>query len=137
MTVVRATVTDLDAMLAIERASHPQPWTREGLEEEILRDQCWVVHDEGRVAAYLVMWIVLDELQIQNVTTDPSRRRKGFARALLAHVIARAGERLITLEVRASNAAAMALYESFGFKRVGLRRGYYTNGDDAVLMERR
>ena len=130
-----ATLADVPQILTIERASHPEPWTERGIEEEITRGSLWVADD---VSAYIVMWIVLDEAQIQNVTTDPTRRRSGLGRALLQNAIERAREAKctrITLEVRDSNAAAIALYEAFGFTRVGLRKRFYSNGDAALLMD--
>jgi ribosomal-protein-alanine N-acetyltransferase len=141
--VERATHADLAGMLAIERASHPRPWSEAGLAEEIARaeerGETWVVRVDGRIVAYVVVWFVVDEMQIQNVTTDPAERRKGYAAELVRCALHRAearGCRRITLEVRAGNTAAIALYEAFAFARVGVRPRYYTNGDDAVLMER-
>ncbi|MCC6810101.1 MAG: ribosomal protein S18-alanine N-acetyltransferase [Deltaproteobacteria bacterium] len=143
MTPERARPEDLPAILAIERASHPQPWTESGLREEIERPadrgEMWVLRENTRAVAYLVIWFIVDEAQIQNVTSDPAARRKGYARTLVAHAIDRARAKhctRLTLEVRATNAAALALYESTGFTRVGERPRYYTNGDTALLMER-
>jgi [ribosomal protein S18]-alanine N-acetyltransferase len=142
VSITRANLGDLPRMLAIERASHPQPWTETGLREEIERDsargETWVLHEDGVVAAFVILWFIVDEMQVQNVSTDPARRRRGHARALLRCALHRAEVRgctKVTLEVRASNTAALALYESFRFDRVGLRPRYYSNGDDAVLME--
>jgi [ribosomal protein S18]-alanine N-acetyltransferase len=73
-----------------------------------------------------------------NVAVDPARRREGIGRALIEGLIARAGtEASYTLEVRVSNAAAIALYESYDFRRAGTRPRYYAdNGEDAVIMWR-
>ncbi len=130
-----ATAADVPAILRIERASHPEPWSERGFLDEIKRGSLWVLDD---VSAYVVMWIVLDEAQIQNITTDPELRRRGLGRALLTEAIALAREQQcsrVTLEVRDTNAAAIALYETLAFKRVGLRKRFYSNGDAAVLMD--
>ena len=130
-----ATTADLPRILSIERVSHPEPWTEQGFAEEVAKGTLWVLDD---VTAYLVMWIVLDEAQIQNITTDPHRRRAGLGKTLLLQAIEYARERhctRMTLEVRETNAAAIALYETHGFVRVGLRKRFYSNGDAAVLMD--
>jgi ribosomal-protein-alanine N-acetyltransferase len=75
------------------------------------------------------------------VAVDPTRRRQGIARALLGGLLAEAQARdlrLVVLEVRPSNREAIALYESFGFRVTGRRRGYYYDtGEDALIMETR
>lgn len=141
MNAERPTSDDVPTMLAIERASHPEPWSEAGLREEIARDdrlgECWVIRDKGKVVAYIVLWFVLDEMQIQNVTTDPAQRRRGYGKALMQAAMRRAEARKcsrVTLEVRTTNTAAIALYGAFGFHEVGRRRHYYKNGDDALLM---
>ena len=134
---------DLDAVLEIERASHPAPWSRETfLEEthrgwarlEVLREQ-----PGGPVRGYLNYWLVGDEVHILNLTVDPAARRRGLAARLLEHVFAFAREHrcvMVTLEVRRSNRPAIALYRRHDFRPVGLRPRYYGNGEDAILMLR-
>ena len=88
--------------------------------------------------AFLLAWVAADELHVIDLATDPGCRRRGAARALLARAIAdaRAGrQRVVQLEVRASNLPARRLYESAGFELVGVRRGYYSDsGEDAFEM---
>lgn len=92
--------------------------------------------------AYIVgfagIWIMADEAHITNIATRESYRRRGLGELLLISVIDLTTElnaSLITLEVRVSNTTAQSLYHKYGFNRVGLRRGYYTdNGEDAILM---
>ena len=90
------------------------------------------------VFGYMVAWHVADELHILNIATDPAHRCRGIGSALLSHAIrfAQANEiRLVLLEVRKSNVAAIHLYLSFGFSVLRLRVGYYANNDeDAVEM---
>jgi ribosomal protein S18 acetylase RimI-like enzyme len=93
----------------------------------------------GPPCGVLVAWRVADELEILFVATDPRHRRRGVARALLGRAIVAArdeGAARLVLEVASGNAAARALYASFGFEEVGVRRGYYADGDDAVMMAR-
>src|SRR5215470_10340104 len=128
---------DLGDVLVIERASFSMPWSRGAFLYEIEQNQvarCWVGREEGRIVGYICLWEVADELHITNVAVHPDARRRGVARALLESVFARS--RLVVLEVRPSNNEALALYESFGFRVVGRRRGYYYDtGEDALVME--
>ena len=134
---------DLDEVLAIERASFTMPWSRGAFLYEIQQNRvarCWVGRlDNGPVAGYLCLWEVADELHITNVAVRPSLRRHGVARALLGSVLddgRRRGFKVVVLEVRPSNRHALTLYESFGFRVVGRRRGYYYDtGEDALVME--
>jgi len=139
---------DLPEVLAIEVSSFPHPWTREMFENELARrdiSQILVARlpDAGSpppVAGYICVWVVSDEMHINNVAVKPRWRRRGIAAALLAaaleHGRAR-GARRAFLEVRASNLGALALYQQFGFQPAGLRQGYYDHPvEDAVLMRR-
>ena len=134
---------DLDEVLAIERASFSMPWSRGAFLYEMQQNRvarCLVARDEGmRVAGYLCLWEVSDEIHITNVAVRPDSRRQGIARSLLGTVLDDARARrfkLVVLEVRPSNRHAVTLYESFGFRVVGRRRGYYYDtGEDALVME--
>ena len=135
--------SDLDAVLAIERASSPSPWGREHFLHEIRGNPHAynpVVREGGRVVAYACTWIVEGSLEINNIAVDPAHRRCGHARALLSRSMERAraeGCDRAILEVRPSNESARRLYASFGFQEVGRRRRYYEdNGEDAILMAR-
>lgn len=133
---------DLDGILAVDRASFSNPWTREMFEWEAAHSdvaRVYVVRaGDAGVIAYCAVWIVFDELHINNLAVLPAWRRRGVARALLSAVLAEArrlGAVRATLEVRASNQAARALYERAGFRPAGLRRGYYTNPvEDALIL---
>ena len=133
---------DLTDVLVIERASFSMPWSRGAFLYEVEQNQvarCWVGREDGRIVGYICLWEVADELHITNVAVHPDARRRGVARALLESVFERgraSRSRLVLLEVRPSNNEALALYESFGFRVVGRRRGYYYDtGEDALVME--
>jgi len=93
---------------------------------------------EGGPIAFALVWLVADEVHVIHVATRPSERRQGAARALLGMVIGAAkGQRarLVLLEVRRSNRAAIRLYRAQGFHAIGVRRGYYAeNSEDAIEM---
>jgi len=135
---------DLDEVLAIERASFSMPWSRGAFLYEIQQNRvarCRIVREAGAVLGYLCVWEIADEVHVTNVAVHPSRRRQGIARGLLTGLLAEAQAhdvRLVVLEVRPSNREAIALYESFGFRVTGRRRGYYYDtGEDALVMETR
>jgi [ribosomal protein S18]-alanine N-acetyltransferase len=133
---------DLDEVVTIERASFGMPWSRGAFLYEIEQNRvarCWVLRDDDRVAAYLCLWEIGDELHVTNIAVHPGMRRRGLARRLLGAILedGRARRlRAVTLEVRPTNDEARTLYESFGFRVVGRRRGYYYDtGEDALIME--
>lgn len=131
---------DLDRLAVLETRCFTIPWSRAMLADELSNDQTLylVAVCEGRIAGYAGAWIVLDEGHITNVAVDPDFRRTGIGRALLAALLeglSGAGAMAATLEVRRGNAAAIALYEAFGFTVEGVRKGYYIdNGEDALVM---
>jgi ribosomal-protein-alanine N-acetyltransferase len=93
----------------------------------------------GALSGYLCLWEIGREIHITNLAVDPARRRRGLARVLLGHVLDDARRRaveLVFLEVRPTNVEAVRLYESFGFRVIGRRKGYYFDtGEDALVME--
>jgi [ribosomal protein S18]-alanine N-acetyltransferase len=133
---------DLDEVVAIERASFGMPWSRGAFLYEIEQNRvarCWVLRDGDTVVAYLCLWEIGDELHVTNIAVHPSLRRRGLARQLLSAILEDGRTRRlrsVTLEVRPTNDEARTLYESFGFRVVGRRKGYYYDtGEDALIME--
>jgi ribosomal-protein-alanine N-acetyltransferase len=135
---------DVDAALAIERASFTNPWSRGAFLRE-LRDnrvaRLWVARPGSGpgLLGYLCLWVVLDELHVTNLAVAPGHRRQGIGRQLLGTLLEYyrgQGASRAMLEVRPGNAEARRLYAAFGFRQVGLRRGYYFDtGEDALLLE--
>lgn len=131
---------DLPRILAIERQCHAYPWSEEIFRDEIANAQSriWVCVEKEEIAGFLCWWTVCGEIEIQNVATALRYRRKGVGRCLVAAVLAAARAEGITrvlLEARVSNLAAINLYREFGFTDCGIRRCYYPDGEDALLME--
>ena len=131
---------DIPAVLVMEARCFPDPWS-EGDFRSALADglSLWLAAEKGGVlAGYAGMQSVLDEGYIDNVAVDPDFRRQGVASALLEAMIGEANKRalrFLSLEVRAGNAGAIALYASFGFETVGRRKGYYLRPpEDALIM---
>ena len=131
---------DLPQLAALERACFSAPWTRAQLAGQLPDDRhVFLIAAAGEtVLGYANFLHVLDEGDIGNVAVAPERRRQGIADALLDALCARAAAldlAFLTLEVRASNAPAIALYRKHGFQTVGQRRNYYQKPDeDALLM---
>ena len=139
MTVAVLTAAHLPQAAELERLCFHAPWSENAL-RILLGDSGFglaALTDEGKVAAYLGVMTVLDEGQITNVATHPDHRRQGYADGLLhalsAECAAR-GIRELSLEVRESNTAAIALYEKHGFRQVGKRPGFYKNPTEAAWV---
>ena len=132
----------IPAIAALERACFSRPWSEGALEEELYNDTaCFLVAEgeDGSVLGYAGLHVILDEGYIDNVAVDPAYRRQGVADALLDVFCRFGAEKLafLTLEVRASNAPAIALYEKHGFYTVGRRKDYYDDPkEDALLLTR-
>ena len=125
---------------ALERACFSHPWSEDALRAELWNDSAVVVvaeGEDGTVLGYAGLQTVLDEGYINNVAVDPRFRRQGVAGQLVEAFLRFGAARLafLTLEVRASNAPAIALYEKYGFTQAGRRRDYYDDPrEDALLM---
>lgn len=131
----------LTDMLAIEVEAYPEPWSRGMFYDELRNNHSYffvALDAEKAVAGYAGFWLVLDEAHVTSIVVRHDLRGRGVGRELLAYLLTRArevGARMATLEVRASNEAAQALYSDFGFLKVGRRKGYYpTTNEDAILM---
>jgi ribosomal-protein-alanine N-acetyltransferase len=132
-------VSDLLAVLEIERTSFPVPWQPEFFLNEMNNPYARLVVAEraGQVIGYFCRWLVADEMHILDVAVHPGHRRCGVGRLLLQHILAEArqnGACSASLEVRVSNQPAIALYQALGFQQAAIRRRYYENGEDAFLM---
>jgi [ribosomal protein S18]-alanine N-acetyltransferase len=132
--------SDLPQVIAIERRAFPTPWSLAMFVLELSKPSgvCVAAVEEGRVAGYLICARYDQVWHLMNIAVDPPARRRGIATALLSEMIRRAGpDRQYTLEVRTSNAPAIALYERFGFRSAGTRpRYYHDTGEDALIMWR-
>ena len=136
----RATVADVTAIAAIERTCFSDPWTVGGIAETIQYGtaRAFVAVDSTGVAGYVMARISGEEAEILNLAVLPKVRRRGLARQLLTTGLAALAESKVAevyLEVRQSNDAAIALYQGFGFRPVGLRSDYYRNPrEDALVL---
>ena len=135
------TYADLPQVLAIERRAFPTAWSLAMFVLELSKPSgiCLAAMRDGRLVGYLVCSRYDDVWHLMNVAVDERLRRRGIASALIERLFELAGgaREQYTLEVRASNMGAIRLYERFGFRPAGRRRGYYhDNREDAVIMWR-
>jgi [ribosomal protein S18]-alanine N-acetyltransferase len=140
VTVEPLTKADLRAVRRIDATAYAEPWSADLWRTELSRDErCYLVaRRNGFVAGFAGALKMVDEVHVLTIATHLGHRRQGIATALLREVFRWAidtGCRAVTLEVRASNVGAQALYRSFGMAPAGVRRAYYQpEGEDALIM---
>ena len=133
---------DLDGVEAIERESYATPWSRSMFDAELRKPSSLALgaFTDDALVGYAFVSRYVDAWHVMNIAVTDAFRRRGIASALLERlfeVTETDSRRGYTLEVRVSNAGAIALYEKLGFERRGIRRGYYTdNREDALIMWR-
>jgi len=137
------TEADLDAVTTIEQRAYGYPWSR-GIFIDCLRVPyvCELLEQAGGAIGYAIMSVSADEAHLLNLCLDPRLQGRGLGARLLDHMTELARDRrvaVIYLEVRPSNAAALALYRRAGFRRIGVRKNYYRAGparEDALVLAR-
>ena len=135
------TEADLDEVMAIEVESYPRPWSMSHFLDELASPHSFplaALDQEGKVAGYICPLALLDEGHILNVAVRADQRGRGLGKLLVERVLGECRQRgveFVSLEVRPSNASAIALYRTIGFVEAGRRKNYYENGEDAILME--
>ncbi len=134
--------SDVPQVAALEAICFHDPWSEKSIQGELTNPlSCWITACiDGRVVGYVGSQTVLDESDMMNIAVAPDFRRCGIAEQLIAALVdalrAR-GSHSLTLEVRASNMPARALYEKLGFFEVGLRKNYYrTPKEDALILRK-
>lgn len=133
---------DIDSVISVEAMAYGEHhWSKDSFLSELSNDLAKyfsVFNENDELIAYCGSWHILEEAHITNIAVSTDYRRKHIGEALLKTVIDECYKNMvkyITLEVRASNNPAIALYEKYGFKSLGLRKGYYQdNNEDALIM---
>lgn len=143
MEIVKMKEAHVASIAALETMCFSDPWSENSIAYELSnRLSYWLVAvDDGEVVGYIGSQSVLGESDMMNVAVHPAHRRKGIAEALilaLSTALKERGNVCLTLEVRASNAGAIALYEKLQFSQVGRRPNYYRNPkEDALILQKR
>ena len=136
------TQSHVAAIAGLEKLCFSDPWSESSIATELsCRLSCWLVAMEGEtLVGYVGSQTVIDESDMMNIAVHPDFRRRGIAEALVAGLeeqLRQRGSKALTLEVRDSNAPAIALYEKLGFTQVGLRKNYYRNPkEDARILRK-
>ena len=142
MMILRMNESHVKAVAELEKLCFSDPWSENSVASELKNKLAlWLVAEEdGRVAGYIGSQTCGDESDVMNVAVHPDFRHRGIAQALvnaLVEELKAIGSRCLTLEVRASNIPAIALYEKMGFGEVGRRKNYYRNPrEDALIMRK-
>ena len=123
----------------LEKVCFSDPWSESSVASELNNPlSLWLIAEEdGALCGYVGSQTVLDETDMMNIAVRPDCRRKGIAAALISELVGQLKERgshILRLEVRESNAPAIALYESLGFAQLGLRKNYYRNPKENALI---
>ncbi len=127
---------DLPAVIAIEGRAFSHPWPPEAFKDLNFSDSYLLCEDQ-RIIGYIMYHRVLDECVIINFAIDPAYQGKGSGTFLLQDALQRVSTqdiRYVYLDVRVSNAVARHLYEQNGFRRMGIRKGYYSHPDEDSLV---
>lgn len=142
MIIINMTQAHVQAIAQMEKLCFSDPWSEKSVESELsCRLSCWLVALEGdTLIGYVGSQTVLEETDMMNLAVHPEFRRRGIGEKLVAaleDVLRQRGSKALTLEVRASNAPAIALYEKLGFQQVGRRPNYYRNPrEDAYILRK-
>ena len=135
-----ATSNDLADILSIEKKVFKHPWSKEQLSWELNSQpvaENYVMIARGNMVGYLFSHVVDDDVQILNIAIDIPFQHKGYGEQLLSYLLDQFNtDSSIHLEVRKSNFPAINLYLKFGFHETGTRKGYYTDAEDAIIMQR-
>ncbi|MEI6132026.1 MAG: ribosomal protein S18-alanine N-acetyltransferase [Bacillota bacterium] len=132
----------IEGIIGIEKKCFQSPWSKEAFLKETENEIAYyiIAIENGEILGYGGMWLILDEGHITNIAVEPSRQREGIAKKIVENLILKASEEKVvamTLEVRVNNTAAINLYKKFGFFNAGIRKNYYEDSEDALIMWRK
>ena len=137
--IISAHLSQLDEIVSIENSSFEKPWTRNQIKGDIqanISSENWVYTLDGKVVGYIFGWISQNEFHLNNIAVHPEHLRKKIGKKLIKHIILIVADQkvnVILLEVSVNNFSARKCYQSLGFVQTGIRKDYYSKGDDAIL----
>ena len=137
--IISPQLSQLDEILEIENSSFEKPWKRSQLMDDIrnnIDSENWVFVQDEKVVGYIFGWIIQNEFHLHNIAVHPNYLRKKIGQKLINHIISRVADQkvnVILLEVSVHNFSAQKCYQSLGFVQTGIRKDYYSKGDDAIL----
>lgn len=131
------TAENVGAVSLLAKANLKEGWSEQTYLAQLSNpnDRTYIAYIDGVPCGFISAWIILDEIEINNIAVAPEYRRRGVAKALFARLYSDEAAARTVLEVRAGNAAAIALYEGLGFKQAGVRKNFYSEPtEDALIM---
>ena len=137
--IISADLHHLEEIVAIENSSFNKPCSRAQIKSDIqskMDYKNWVYKMDELIVGYIFGCIILDEFHLNNIAVHPEYLRRSIGKELIGHIISRVIYRdikVILLEVSANNISAQKCYKSIGFTPMGVRKDYYSKGDDAIL----
>lgn len=138
--ITPVSLDDILLLVHIDSTCSKNPWSYSVFEGEIKSElsQCFKLTCNNQIAGFICTWFIDDTVEIHNICVLPSFRNHGYATLLLTKILDIAKVRSLShaiLEVRVGNIAAISLYKKMGFKEIGFRKKYYSDSEDAVVME--
>ena len=139
--ICSAGINQIEDILSIERISFTRPWTRNQITKDLqngFNSENWVYKLNGNVIGYIFVSKIEDQFHLNNIAVHPDFLGQKIGSSLIKHIIMRAKNRkvnIILLEVSINNITARKCYKSLGFIQVGIRKNYYSQGDDAILYD--
>lgn len=135
--------SDMGEVLSIERNAYSHPWTEGNFRDSLVgNDEIWLLECNGSIVGHGIISVAVGEAHLLNICVANQSQRQGLGRHILRYLLARSGELeadVMFLEVRNSNASALALYRSEGYQQIGIRKNYYPLGkgrEHAIVMSR-
>ena len=141
MIVRELTNDDLDVLVEIEKSLYKDPWNKEAYLRDLENDIAYnyvLVHDDV-ILGYYGFWIMFDNIDITKVSIRKELQGKGLSNILMKDFFSRISNldiKSITLEVRVSNIKAINLYKKYGFKEISVRKKYYSDSEDALILQK-
>ena len=132
-------LSDVDEIRNLECVIFSDAWSENNLKESIMSDMdyCFIMEDEYKIAAYIIFRVNGEEAELFRIATDNEKRKKGCGQKLMTMMMSSLdsmGVKKVFLEVRSQNKPAISLYDRCGFKKIGIRKGYYNDPDDDAFI---
>lgn len=133
---------DVEFVLYLERLCYQVPWTREDCIREVKDNPFshgWLMMDDDDFLGYAFVWQAYELSEVARIAIDPTKRQKGLGYEMMQFLMKDAKENgclTMSLECRPSNIAGLKLYDKCGFEKTHISKGYYSNGEDAVVMSK-
>lgn len=142
MIVRELTLSDIDEIVQIEETIYKDPWNKDAYVRDLDNDIAYnyILEHDGVIIGYYGFWIMFDNIDITKVSIRKEFQGMGLSKILLQDFfqrIANVDIKTITLEVRVSNKKAINLYKQFGFEQICIRKNYYSDSEDAYILQKR